>query len=129
MVFNWRAVAQMRKVMAQTLKERCDIYQEGEGTDVRGYPTHGLTLVRGNVPCRVIRAGRSFSPAGEIISSQEAMTESYRLIVPYDTPLAVDMVVDVEGERFQVVNIWTKHTDAIDQQATISKKVERHGNA
>jgi len=125
MVFNNRLLHQMRRTVTTTLKQRCTLYQEQSTMDDLGYPTHGLVVVEANVPCRVIRAGRTYAPQGAVESDQEAMTETYRLVVPYNTRLAVDMVVEVEGLHYSIINIWTKQTDATDQQATIARKVSR----
>jgi hypothetical protein len=124
-MLDQRTLNQIRRFVAKPLKQRCTLYQEQSTMDDLGYPTHGLVVVEANVPCRVIRAGRTFAPQGAVESDQEAMTETYRLVVPYDTRLAVDMVVEVEGLHYSIINIWTKQTDATDQQATIARKVSR----
>ena len=122
-MFGNRTLAGLRRQVARTLKDRCDIYVEAEGVNEYGHPTHVLLPAYVNIPCRLISTGRNFNNMGEVVGEQEVLTESYRLITPYDVPLGVDMVVDVDGIRFDVTNVWLRQTDATDQQAVIKRRV------
>ena len=113
----------LKKIRAQTesfMTEVCTIYQQ---SDVQGSMGQTLTTretVAAGVPCRVILEGTRGNT--QMVTSQESLTERYTLIVPHDTPLGVDMTVEIQGDdrTYQVVTIRHSHTDAVDRQATIA---------
>ena len=119
-----RVLQMIRADVARTLDRRCTIYREAAGVDGFGYPAHDLVEVAVDVPCRLIRAGVLQREAGDVVGDQEVMVERYRLICPHDTSLGVDMVVDIDGTRFDVTAIWTRQTDATDAQAIIARRAD-----
>lgn len=112
----------LRKIRAQAeamMTQVCTIYRQ---TDAQGSMGQTLTTretVAAGVPCRVILEDARGDT--QMAQAQESLTERYRLIVPYDTELAVDMTVAVQGDDrvYQVIAIRHSHTDATDRQATI----------
>lgn len=99
----------------------CTIEAEDTGTDQYGASTHTWVTVAENVPCRIIRAGQNTSGEAGMQGRQEVMEDRYRLSVPVDTALAIDQRVTVNGVTYDVVNIISAWSDAVDAQAIITR--------
>jgi len=116
-----RILADIRANVETYLDDTCTISREKQTSDSMGAPTGGKEIVASGVSCRVIK-GRSDT---ENIGDQESLTETYRLIVPVGTALEVDYSVTLADDTvYQVIEIITQRSDAMDAQAMI-KRVRR----
>lgn len=113
----------MRGIIQRTaeafMTQRCTIEQEREARGTFGEPVRVWDVVAVDVPCRLITATDTRRGMTSVIADQEVMEDSYRLIVPYRTPLAVDQRVMVAGATYEVSGILDGRTDAVDVQAVI----------
>lgn len=108
-----RTMAMVRRNVSAMLTERCTIERERGATDDMGAPLHDWTVVASDVPCRVIRAGQQRNnTTTQIVGSQEALVETFRLICPVGTPFTTDDRVRMaDGLVYQVVALDDRLTD------------------
>jgi len=117
-----RTIAMVRRNVSAMLTERCTIERESGATDDMGAPLHDWTVVASDVPCRVIRAGQRNNNSTEIIGSQEALVEMYRLICPVATPFKTDDRVRMaDGAVYQIVAMDDRMTDQAFVSAIITR--------
>jgi hypothetical protein len=113
-----RTRAVIQRAVERSLTDTCKIEVMVKGRGVYGEPlADSWELVAENVKCRVIRSGSRSSSASEQVGNQETIREMYRLIVPRGTALDIDQRVTVNGLVYQIVDVVTAWTDAVDAQA------------
>jgi hypothetical protein len=119
---NSMVLAQLRAMTATFLTDTCTIEARMDAQGQFGEPLQDhWALVAANVPCRVITLS-SMRNTQMQIASRETIAESYKLICPYGTALAIDQRVTLaNGAVYQVVDVLTKRTDETDTQATITR--------
>ncbi len=103
------------------LTSSCTIEAETDSVGPYGEPTHGWSVVAEDVACRVIDARKTGGSASTEVGGQEAMVDTFRLIVAAGTALAVDQRVTVGSDVYQVVALVTSRTDGADGQAVITR--------
>ncbi len=109
----------LRRQAEKLMKDTCKIEAESIGVGSFGQPKPVWVLVANSVACRVIML-RQPRPAAEQVGNQEQIVEQYRLIVPYNTALAVNQQVTMSsGEVYQIVDLVTARTDETDAQAVM----------
>jgi hypothetical protein len=118
-----RTIAIVKQNVSEMLTDSCTIKRESGATGMMGEPLHDLVLVASGVACRVIRSSQRLgSSAMQVVGSQEAMVEVYRLICPVGTSFLVDDVVTLaDGSVYQVVNVEDQLTDEAFAGAVISR--------
>jgi len=118
-----RTIAMVRRNVSAMLTERCTIERESGATDDMGAPLHDWTVVASDVPCRVIRAGQQRNnTTTQIVGSQEALVETFRLICPVATPFKTDDRVRLaDGTVYQVVAL----DDQLSDQAFVAAIIMR----
>jgi hypothetical protein len=81
------------------------------------------STVSASVACRVITIGNRFREQVASVGNRETIVDSYRLICPAGTALAVDQRITLasDGSQWEVVDLVTARTDAVDAQAVIVK--------
>lgn len=120
--FSSRTIAIVQRNVGEMLTDTCTISRETGTTGTMGEPLHALEVVASEVACRVIRSRTPSSSANQVVGSQEAMVELYRLICPSGTAFAVDDVVTLsDGSVYQVVNVEDKLTDEAFAGAVITR--------
>jgi hypothetical protein len=122
MRFGTRTVALVQRNINLMLGERCTLERETGQMGLMGEPLHTWEVVVDNIPCRIIRAGQSFSSAAAIVGSQEALIERYRLICPTGTPFTLeDRVRFDDGRLYQVVQVEDGLTEGVFVSAIITR--------
>lgn len=116
-----QVLAIIRARTAQFLTETCLIESEELNTGAFGESLHTRIVVDAEVPCRVIMQSRTSGGTAAQVGNQETVVDTYRLIVPWGTALAVDQVVTVDGVEYQVVALVTERTNETDAQAVITR--------
>ena len=111
----------MKARVALFLDDTCTIEAEVDAVDEMGAPAHTWEVVEADVECRVIDARQSGISATMEVGAQEAMVDTYRLIVPVGTALAVDQRVTVNSDVYQIVALVDGRSDAVDAQAVITR--------
>jgi hypothetical protein len=102
------------------LTDLCTISRYANSHDGTGAPTGASELVASNVACRVIEGKSNIEDVGD----QQTLTEWYRLIVPVGTDLGPDYIITLaDGTVYQVIDLITQRTDAMDIQALIKREV------
>lgn len=121
--FSSRTLAIVQRNVGEMLTDICTISRETGATGTMGEPLHVLEVVASEVACRVIRARTPSSSASQVVGSQEAMVEVYRLICPSGTAFTVDDVVTLasDGSVYQVVNVEDKLTDGAFAGAVMTR--------
>lgn len=114
-------LAQIKARVALFLGDTCTIEAEVDAVGEMGEPTHGWAVVEADVACRVIDARKSGVSATMEVGAQEAMVDTYRLIVPVGTALAVDQRVTVNSDVYQIVAAGDGRSDAVEAQAVITR--------
>lgn len=117
-----RVINILKVATARFLTETCDIEKLANARDKYGnkVPNQWET-VSSDVACRIITAGTRNQSSSMDVGSQEALVETYRLIVPAGTALDVDYRVTCNGIVYQVVNVLTSRTDETDRQAILTR--------
>ncbi len=115
--------ARLQAQLEQMLTDVCSITRQTDAVDALGARTQTWVIVATNVKCRVIRAETKRNIGQQVVAVQEALTESYRLIVPRGTSLSVDYRVTLtDGRVYDVVQVLDMNTDALDAQAEIVRR-------
>lgn len=97
----------------------CTISRQKRKTDLSGSPTGAAEVIASGVPCRIIDA----ESETEEIGKQHSITEEYMLIVPVGTDLGVGYTVTVDdGNVYQILEIMTRLSEAVDAQARITRE-------
>lgn len=107
--------------VALFLGDTCKIEAEVDAVGEMGEPTHTWAVVAAEVACRVIDARQSGLSAMMNVGEQEAMVDTYRLIVPVGTALDVDQRVTVGGDVYQIVALVDGRSDAAEAQAVMTR--------
>lgn len=119
-----RVINVLKRATAQFLTETCTIEKLANARDRFGnkVPNQWESVASG-VACRVITPGGVgiSRTASMDVGSQEALVETYRLIVPAGTELDVDYRVTVDSIQYHVVNVLTARTDETDRQAILTR--------
>lgn len=119
-----RVLNALKVATAKFLTETCTIEQLANARDRYGnkIPNQWETVASG-VACRVITTGgQGINRTSSMdVGSQEAMVETYRLIVPAGTSLDVDYRVTVNSVIYQVVSVLVARTDETDRQAILTR--------
>ena len=102
------------------LTDSCLIESETDSMGDFGEPLHTWQSVASNVPCRLIRQSMDQGGA-QVVGSQEALIETYKLIVPGDTALDADQRVTVGGEVYQIVQVVMTLTDTVTRTAIMTR--------
>lgn len=118
MVSN-RTRAIIRTRVNTFLTDTCTILRPTAGFDEYGNSQDGETTVATDVPCRLlpIRERDSTEMVGEV----EAGRVYYRAILPYNTDIQNNDVLEVAGERYEGLQVEENHTDKVDVRARVSK--------
>lgn len=107
--------------VGQFLTDRCTIEQAVTAADAYGGSAQTWTIVRADVPCRVItegtRAGAT-APTGD----RDSLRQSYRLVVGPDVQLGIDQRVTHEGIVYDVVAVQANLTDEVFRSAVIVRR-------
>ncbi len=120
--FGARTLAIVKQNVNEMLTDTCTIMRMSDATGLRGEPINTLELVASGVLCRVIRAKVPNDNSQQVLGSQKAMVERYRLICPVGTAFVVDDVVTLsDGSIYQVVNVEDKLTDGAFAGAVITR--------
>ena len=120
--FSSRTLAIVQRNVNEMLTDICTISRETGATGQMGEPLHVLEVVASEVACRVIRARTPSSSASQVVGSQEAMVEVYRLSCPSGTAFVTDDVVTTsDGSVYQVVNVEDKLTDGAFAGAVMTR--------
>lgn len=108
-------LAYIRATVAGTLTDTCFIEREADTTDEYGAPTHTWAVVSTDVPCRLIKPGQFNTSAGELVGSQDALDELYKLVVARSVTLGLNYRVTVgeapNSETFYVVRLEVELSD------------------
>ena len=120
--FSTRTIAVVRRAGNEMLTDTCVLSRKSMATGNMGEPLPVLTIVATGVRCRVIRAKVPANSSQQVVGSQQAMVETYRLECPYDTAFVVDDVVTLnDGTVYQVVNVEDQLTDSVFAGAVIMR--------
>lgn len=93
------------------LTQRARIERANNAVDALGVPNAIWVISADDVPCRVIRAGRSNQDATSSAGGVEALPRQYRIAFPRDTEVGADYRVIVSGVTYSVVGVETALTD------------------
>lgn len=119
---NLRVLTILRKATASFLTETCTIEALVNGRDAFGNKVQNQwETVASGVACRVITAGTNRQAAMQDVGTQEAMVETYRLVVPAGTALDIDQRVTVNDVTYQIVSVLVARTDETDRQAVMTR--------
>jgi hypothetical protein len=117
-----QVLAMLRAKAAQFFTDTCTIEAESLARGKAGEPTHARVTVATGVPCRVIDSTNRQTISAQLVGGQEAIVDTYRIITPYGTALAVDQIITVSsGEEYHVVGLITARTDKVDAQAVVRR--------
>ena len=120
--FSSRTLAIVQRNVNEMLTDNCTISRETGATGQMGEPLHVLEVVASEVACRVIRARTPSNSTSQVVGSQEAMVESFRLICPSGTAFVTDDVVTTsDGSVYQVVSVEDKLTDGAFAGAVMTR--------
>lgn len=112
-------LSQLRAITAQYLKDTCTIQSLVNNRGQYGEViADGWSTVASGVACRIITE-RDTRKAGELVGGQEALVDTYKIIVPVGTALAANQRIVCNGLTYDVVNLITGRTDETDEQAVI----------
>ena len=121
-------VLSAREILLQNMKSRletrlpdlCTISRYAKNSDSMGAPTGVPEIIATDIACRVIGGNSDIEDIGD----QHALTESYTLIVPVGTQLGVGYIVTLaDGTVYQVIDLITRRSEAMDAQALIKREV------
>lgn len=120
--FSDRTLAIIQRNVNEMLVGTCTIERETGTTGTMGEPLHTVEVIATAVPCRVIRSKTPSLGTTEVVGSQEAMVDTYRLICPVGTSFRVDDRVTLsDGSVWQVASMEDKLTDAAFVGAVITR--------
>lgn len=110
--FSDRTIALVRRNVDAMLTDTCTIERLTGTKGTMGEPLDVWETVAADVRCRVIRA-RVVSPGTtQTVGSQESMVDTYRLVCPHGTALAVDNRVQLSDDSvYHVVSVEDGLTD------------------
>lgn len=114
-------LARIAARVALFMGDSCTIEAEVDAAGAMGEMTDTWAVVAADVACRVIDARETGVSAMANVGAQEAMVDTYRLIVPVGTALAVDQRVTVGSDVYQIVALVDGRSDATDAQAVITR--------
>lgn len=114
-----QVLAMMQRVTATFLTETCDIEVEQDSVGQWGQPAHSWQVVATGVACRVITARPMLQSTAGQVGGQEQLVDTYRLIVPAGTALAVNQRVTVNDLTYHIVSLITERTNETDAQAVM----------
>lgn len=117
-----QALAMLRATTAKFFTDTCTIEREASARGKAGEPTHSPVMVATGVPCRIIDSTNRQTISAQMVGGQEAIVDTYRIIVPYGTALEVDQIITVSsGDQYHVVGLVTARTDKTDSQAVVRR--------
>lgn len=112
----------IRAAARRNMTDTCTIEREADSVGEFGSRSRVWTIVDSNVPCRLITSKAATQGMSAEYGGQEVMADEYRLCVPYDTVLEVDMRVTVSGAVYNVASIVDGRTDKGDVQAMVIRQ-------
>ena len=110
----------MRDQAESLMTDTCTIEVQSASYGEMGELIEGYTLVASDVSCRVIDAASQ--NVAEVVQQgdRETIFSEVRIVVPYDTALAVDQrITTSDGTAWQVGRLVTARTNPIDAQAVV----------
>lgn len=115
-------LATMRSAAESLMTDTCTLAVKVDAVGEMGELLPGVwSVVASGVQCRMITQSSqtAMSNEPEETAGRETLTEVYRLIVPYDTALAVDqrITLDSDSSVYQIVDLITGRTSKVDNQA------------
>lgn len=118
MVSN-RTLAMVKRRVNTFLTDTCTILRPSAGFDDYGNSQDGETTVATDVPCRLLPIQERDNT--EMVGGVEAGRVYYRVILPYNTDIKDNDVLEVAGERYEGLQVEEAHTDKVDVRARVSK--------
>lgn len=118
-VINSALLAKMRADVEARLPDTAVIYTVSRTSDGAGGWSDSL-VASGTAICRVDPIGSSAVEA-RVVSNRDALTITYRLTLPYDTAIAVDNQVVIDGRTYQVVQMTVDHSWNVSKRVIISE--------
>lgn len=114
-------LARLRAITARYMTDTCTIEAQvkAQGKYREEHPVW-QTLYTG-LRCRLITIGTRNNNELVLSSDRESIRETYKLIVPYDTALAIDQRVTIRGKTYTVVSIMTERSETTDAQAIMER--------
>lgn len=111
-------LTQLRADILETLPDEAIIYAQTYASDGGGGWTAGSTAA-GTVACRLDPlTDRELSA---MVAGRDALLVRYRLTVPHDAPLAPDVLVEVGGSSYEVIEMRTDHSLRAVRRAIVSE--------
>jgi len=116
-------MAHIRSQVSQLLTDTCTIERNEEVTDNRyGSKKPGWVVVASSVACRINLLNRSNQSLVEVMGGQEAMLDSYQLVLAYDVTIDRDYRITVNGVTYFVTRIESQLTNSAFKQVLLTRK-------
>lgn len=117
-----RLAGYIRGQVNQYLTDLCTIENETVVKAVGEPAVRQWVTVGTDVPCRMIRAGQQTTDESQSLAEQDAIEESYRLILRYDASIEPGYRVTVGGEVYYVASLDRHLSDRVFRSAVITKR-------
>jgi hypothetical protein len=113
----------LKSATANYLTETCTIEAQEDTQSEYGTPELTWRVVAEDVRCQVIMMGRNFSTSSaDVVSSQESIEDSYRIICPSGTALDINQRVTVGGLKYNITRLITDRSSETDAQALMTRQ-------
>ena len=110
MAVSDRVLLMMKNKFAKFASNTCDIYAPTDLRDEYGAPAGPPVISASGVACRLITLD---SGKAKKFADKTIMEDAYQLTIAIGTVIDVGYLVDVDGDRYEVVAITDKLTDGV----------------